>query len=85
MVVLESSAAPVKFRRKLRRRWTKRWARLLRKTDRKRNLERVEDELRKALNDHGEMTSIGDLRSMVGKALGLALDDGEYRRRFDRT
>jgi len=85
LVAVDSAAAPVKLQFKLRRRWAKRWARLLRKRDRKRNLKRVEGELRNALQDHGEMTSIGDLRSMVGKALGLALDDGEYRRRFDRT
>ena len=85
LVALDSAAAPAKLQRRLRKRWAKKCARFIRKKDRKRNLKRVEGELRKALQEHGEATSVGDLRAMVGNALGLAEDDGEYRRRFDRT
>ena len=45
---------------------------------------RVEDELRKALQDHGATATVGDLRAIVGQTLGLPLD-GKYRCRFDRA
>ena len=29
--------------------------------------------------------TVGDMRAMVGQNLGLSLDDGEYRVRFDNA
>lgn len=84
LVALDSAAAPVKLQQKLLRRWSKKWARFVKKTERKRNLKRVEDELRKALQNHGETATVGDLRAMVAQTLGLPLD-GKYRWRFDRA
>ena len=79
MVALDSAAAPAKLQRKLRKRWAKKCARFITKKDRKHKLKRVEGELRKAWQEHGKATKVGDLRAMVGNALGLAVDDGEYR------
>ena len=84
LVALDSSAAPVPLRQQLLRRWSKKWARYAKKKERKRNVKRIEEELRKALRDHGETAIVGDLRAMVGQTLGLPLD-GKYRWRFDRA
>ena len=84
LVALDSVAAPAKLQQKLHRRWSKKWVKFAKKTERKRNLKRVEDELRKALHDHGETATVGDLRAMVGQTLGVPLD-AKYRLRFDRA
>ena len=47
-------------------------------------LKRVDDELRKAVQDHRATLALGELRAMVGQAVGLPLD-GKYRLRFDRA
>lgn len=84
LVALDSTAAPLNLQRKLFRHWSKKWAKFTKKKDRKRKLKRVEDELRKALQDHKAAATVGELRTMVGQALGLPLD-GKYRVRFDRA
>ena len=84
MVALDSSAAPLKLQQKMFKRWSKKWARFTKKNDRKHKLKRVADELRKALQDHRATSTVGDLRDMVGQAVGLPLD-GKYRLRFDRA
>ena len=53
-------------------------------TERKRNSQRVEDELHEALQSHGETAIVGDLRSMVAHTLGLPLD-GKHRWRFEQA
>ena len=68
----------------MRKRWSKKCARFIKKHDRKRKLKRVEDELRKAFQDHRATSTVGELRAMVGQAVGLPLD-GQYRLRFDRA
>ena len=83
LVALDSAAAPVKLQQKLLRRWSKKWAKFAKKSLCKRNLKHVEDELRKALQDHRGAT-VGDLRAIVGQTLDLPLD-GKYRWRFDRA
>ena len=84
LVALESTAAPLKLQQKLSRRWAKRCATFIKKNDHKRKLKRVDDELRKAFQEHGAAATVGDLRAMVGQAVGLPLD-GKYRLRFDRA
>ena len=84
LVALDSAAAPLKLQRRLFRRWSKKCARFIEKQDRKRKLKRVEDELRKAFQDHPATSTVGELRAMVGQAVGLPLD-GKYRLRFDRA
>ena len=84
LVALDSAAAPLKLRQKLSGRWRKKWAKLFKKKDRKQKLKRVEDELRKAFQEHRATTTVGELRAMVGQAVGLPLD-GKYRLRFDRA
>ena len=84
LVALDSAAAPLKLQQKLCRRWAKKWARFTKKNDRKCRLKRVEDELRKALQDHRAAATVGELRAMVGQAVGLPLE-GKYRLRFDKA
>ena len=84
LVALDSAAAPLKLQQKLFKRWSKKCARFIKKHDRKRKLKRVEDELRKAFQDHRATSTVGELRAMVGQAVGLPLD-GKYRLRFDRA
>ena len=84
LVALDSAAAPLKLQRKLCRRWSKKCARFIKKHDRKRKLKRVENELRKAFQDHGATSTVGELRAMVGQAVGLPLV-WKYRLRFDRA
>ena len=69
---------------KLTKRWRKKWAKLYKKKDRKQRLKRVEDELRKAFQEHRATATVGELRAMVGHAVGVPLD-GKYRLRFDRA
>ena len=52
--------------------------------NRKQKLKRVEDELRKAFQEHRATATVGELRAMVGQAVGVPLD-GKYRLRFDRA
>ena len=82
MVALDSAAAPLKLQQKLSRRWGKKCARFLK--HRKQKLERVEDELRKVFQEHQATATVGELRAMVGHAVGVPLD-GKYRLRFDRA
>ena len=41
-------------------------------------------ELRKAFQEHRATATVGELRAMVGHAVGVPLD-GKYRLRFDRA
>ena len=84
LVALDSAAAPLKLQKKLSRRWSKKWAKSLKKQIRKQKLKRVADETRKAFQEHQTTTTVGELRVMVGQAVGLPLD-GKYRLGFDRT
>ena len=84
MVALDSAAAPLKLQQKLFKRWRKKWAKLYKRKIRKQKLKRVEDELRKAFQEHRATATVGELRAMVGQAVGVPLD-GRYRLRFDRA
>ena len=81
LVAVDSAAAPVKLQQRLHRRWRKKWMKFYKREDRKQKLKRVEDELRKVLQEHA---TVGELRAMVGHAVGVPLD-GKYRLRFDRA
>ena len=80
LVALDSAAAPLKLQQKLTKRWRKKWVKLFKKRDRKQRLKRVEDEFRKAWQEHRATTTVGELRAMVGQAVGVPLD-GRYRLR----
>ena len=84
LVAMDSAAAPLKLQQKLSRRWRKKWAKLFKRKIRKQKLKRVEDELRKAFQEHRATATVGELRAMVGQAVGVPLD-GRYRLRFDRA
>ena len=43
-------------------------------------MKRIEDELRKAFREHRATATVGELRAMVGQAVGVPLD-GRYRLR----
>ena len=84
LVALDSAAAPLKLQQKLSKRWRKKWTKLHKRKIRKQRLKRVEDELRKALEEHRNTKTVGELRAMVGQAVGVPLD-GRYRGSFDRA
>ena len=84
LVAVDSAAAPVKLQQSLHRRWRKKWMKFHKRQDRKQKLKRVEDELRKVFQEHQATATVGELRAMVGHAVGVPLD-GKYRLRFDRA
>ena len=84
LVAVDSAAAPVKLQQRLHRRWRKKWMKFYKRRDRKQKLKRVEDELRKVFQEHQATATVGELRAMVGHAVGVPLD-GKYRLRFDRA
>ena len=84
LVAVDSAAAPVKLQQRLHRRWRKKWMKFYKRQDRKQKLKRVEDELRKVFQEHQATATVGELRAMVGHAVGVPLD-GKYRLRFDRA
>ena len=84
LVAVDSAAAPVKLQQRLHRRWRKKWMKFHKRQDRKQKLKCVEDELRKAFQEHRATATVGELRAMVGHAVGVPLD-GKYRLRFDRA
>ena len=84
LVAVDSAAAPVKLQQRLHRRWRKKWMKCYKRQDRKQKLKRVEDELRKVFQEHQATATVGELRAMVGHAVGVPLD-GKYRLRFDRA
>ena len=88
MVAVDSAAALVKLQQRLHRRWRKKWMKFHKRQDkrqdRKQKLKRVEDELRKVFQEHQATATVGELRAMVGHAVGVPLD-GKYRLRFDRA
>ena len=84
LVAVDSAAAPVKLQQRLHRRWRKKWMKCYKRQDRKQKLKRVEDELRKVFQEHQATATVGELRAMVGHAVGAPLD-GKYRLRFDRA
>ena len=84
LVAVDSAAAPVKLQQRLHRRWRKKWMKFHKRQDRKQKLKRVEDELRRAFEEHQATATVGELRAMVGHAVGVPLD-GKYRLRFDRA
>ena len=51
------------------------------RTDKLANLDTV---LQRVLQDHGETTTVGELRAMVGRAVGVTLE-GKYRAPFDKA
>ena len=86
LVALDSAAAPLKLQQKLTKRWRKKWAKLFKKKDRKQRLKRVEDELRKAMQEHRPANlKVKELRAIVGKAVGFPIMDKRYRVRFDKA
>ena len=84
LVAVDSAAAPVKLQQRLHRRWRKKWMKFHKRQLVKQKLKRVEDELRKAFQEHQATATVGELRAMVGHAVGVPLD-GKYRLRFDRA
>ncbi len=77
-----TAAYPSKLQRKLRKRWRRKWEKFFKRTQRKDKLATLTPVLRKALQDHGDTVTIGELRAMVGKTLGITLE-GKYRVAFD--
>ena len=84
LVAVDSAAAPLTLQQRLHRRWRKKWAKFHKRQNRKQKLKRVEDELRKVFQEHQATATVGELRAMVGHAVGVPLD-GKYRWRFDRA
>lgn len=84
LVAVDSAAAPLTLQPRLHRRWRKKWKKFHKRQDRKQKLKRVEDELRKVFQEHQATATVGELRAMVGHAVGVPLD-GKYRLRFDRA
>ena len=84
LVAVDSAAAPLTLQQRLHRRWRKKWVKFHKRQDRKQKLKRVEDELRKVFQEHQATATVGELRAMVGHAVGVPLD-GKYRLRFDRA
>ena len=74
LVAVDSAAAPVKLQQRLHRRWRKKWMKCYKRQDRKQKLKRVEDELRKVFQEHQATATVGELRAMVGHAVGVPLD-----------
>ena len=86
LVALDSAVAPLKLQQKLTKRWRKKWAKLYKKKDRKQRLKRVEEELRKAMQEHWPANlKVKELRAIVGKAVGFPIMDKMYRVRFDKA
>ena len=84
LVAVDSAAAPLTLQQRLHRRWRKKWVKFHKGQNRKQKLKRVEDELRKVFQEHQATATVGELRAMVGHAVGVPLD-GKYRLRFDRA
>ena len=84
LVAVDSAAAPLKLQQKLTKRWCKKVSKLLKKKQNKQKLKQVKDELRNVFHEHRATATVGELRAMVGQAVGLPLD-GKYRLRFDRA
>ena len=84
LVAVDSAAAPLTLQQRLHRCWRKKWVKFHKRQDRKQKLKRVEDELRKVFQEHQATATVGELRAMVGHAVGVPLD-GKYRLRFDRA
>ena len=84
LVAVDSAAAPLTLQQRLHRHWRKKWVKFLKRQDRKQKLKRVEDELRKVFQEHQATATVGELRAMVGHAVGVPLD-GKYRLPFDRA
>ena len=51
---------------------------LLKRAARKEKLANLDTVLQRVLQEHGETTTIGELRAMVGRAVGVTLE-GKYR------
>ena len=91
LVALDSAAAPLQLQQRLSKRWRKKCAKFLKRQAKaearqeiKKKLKRVKDEVRKAFQEHETTATVGELRAMVGHAVGVPLD-GKYRLRFDRA
>ena len=91
LVAYDTAADPGKLQRKLTKRWGKRCARFLKRAARKEKLAARKEKLanldtvlQRVLQDHGETTTIGELRAMVGRAVGVTLE-GKYRAPFDKA
>ena len=66
LVACDTAADPGKLQRKLMKRWGKRRARFHKTAAREEKLANLDTVLQRALQDHGETTTIGELRAMVG-------------------
>ena len=84
LVAHDTAADPGKLQRKLTKRWGKRCARFLKRAARKEKLANLDTVLQRVLQDHGETTTMGELRAMVGRAVGVTLE-GKYRAPFDKA
>ena len=67
LVACDTAADPGKLQRKLMKRWGKRCARFLKRAVRKEKLANLDTVLQRVLQDHGETTTIGELRAVVGQ------------------
>ena len=74
LVAYGTAADPGKLQRELMKRWGKRCARFLRRAARTEKLANLDTVLQRVLQDHGETTTIGELRAMVGRAVGVTLE-----------
>ena len=84
LVAYDTAADPGKLQRKLMKRWGKRCARFLKRAASKAKLANLDTALQRVLQQHGETTTIGELRAMVGRAVGVTLE-GKYRAPFDKA
>ena len=84
MVAVDTSADPVKQKRKLCRKWQKKWVKFAQKKAVKERMKRV---LQEALVEHGaaaEQMTVRALRDIVGQRLGFQLE-GRRRVAFDKA
>ena len=84
LVAIDSVADPLKLQQRLRKRWRKKWAKYTWKNVCKHKLKRIKDEVRHAFQEYGATSTIGELRVLVGRTLGLPLD-GKHRWHFDKA
>ena len=84
LVAYDTAADPGKLQRKLMKRWGKRCARFLKRAARKEKLANLDTVLQRVLQDHGKTAAVGELRAMVGRAVGVTLE-GKYRAPFDKA
>ena len=82
LVAYGTAAEPARMERKLTKTWRKKWAKLCKKKARKDKLAKVKMTLQGALDDATATTTVGDLRAIVGRTLGITLE-GRNQLAFD--